>query len=102
MSGTKESHLEVLGIDMAIGPSRTVETIIQDGKVIATKVIEIDTSDRPVDIDAPQETVGYTRTCRTCGTAMKVQHWYSSDGGHEDNKYTCPNGHTEWVDGIDS
>jgi ssDNA-binding Zn-finger/Zn-ribbon topoisomerase 1 len=43
-----------------------------------------------------------TRTCRTCGAPMQAQLWESSCGGYEDSKYTCPAGHVEWVDGIDS
>jgi hypothetical protein len=42
------------------------------------------------------------RTCSTCHEPMTVQTWESNDGAFEDFKYTCPNGHVEWVDGIDS
>jgi hypothetical protein len=66
------------------------------------KETERDTSGRSGTLDEPQATVGYTRNCRTCQAVMKVQTWSSSDGGHEDTKYTCPNGHVEWVDGCDS
>jgi hypothetical protein len=42
------------------------------------------------------------RKCGTCGAAMAHQRWESSDGAYEDDKYMCPEGHVEWVDGIDS
>lgn len=42
------------------------------------------------------------RVCSTCYEPMTVQTWESSDGAFEDFKYTCANGHVEWVDGIDS
>lgn len=42
------------------------------------------------------------RKCGTCGEEMLHQTWESSDGAYEDSKYTCPRGHVEWVDGIDS
>jgi len=64
--------------------------------------VEVDTSGRPGTLDELKETEGYTRNCRSCGAAMKVQTWSSSDGAHEDSKYVCPKGHVEWVDGCDS
>lgn len=91
-----------IGVDPAAGPDWTVEATIQDGKVVATKEIEHDTSGRSGTLDAPQVTEGYVRLCRTCKEPMLVQTWSSSDGGHEDTKYSCPNGHIEWVDGCDS
>jgi hypothetical protein len=41
------------------------------------------------------------RKCH-CGQLMTLQIWESSDGAYEDCKYTCPQGHVQWVDGIDS
>lgn len=43
-----------------------------------------------------------TRKCGICRQPMTVQLWKSHDGAYEDDKYTCPAGHVEWVDGIDS
>ena len=37
-----------------------------------------------------------------CNAAMTCETWESSCGGYEDYKYTCSNGHVEWVNGIDS
>lgn len=42
------------------------------------------------------------RKCSTCHEPMTVQRWEASDGGCVDYKYSCPKGHVEWVDGIDS
>jgi len=43
-----------------------------------------------------------TRKCHQCDAVMTCKIWESNDGGYEDTKYTCPKGHIEWVDGIDS
>ena len=43
-----------------------------------------------------------TRRCASCGETMTCEAWRSHDGGFEDYRYTCPRGHTLWVDGIDS
>jgi hypothetical protein len=51
------------------------------------------------DLSAPEPS---KRLCGRCGKPMQHQLWSSKDGGYEDDKYTCPAGHVEWVDGIDS
>lgn len=78
-----------------------VQQIILD-EAASFREVEVDTSGRPGTLDAPKPTEGYTRTCRTCGKAMRHQTWSSGDGAHKDDKYTCSDGHVEWVDGIDS
>ena len=45
------------------------------------------------------------RKCPKCDSPMILKIWESSDGGYEDEKYTCSNQkcrHVYWVDGIDS
>ncbi len=44
------------------------------------------------------------RKCRKCdGKNVTSQEWESSDGAHEDYKYTCGDcGYVWWIDGIDS
>lgn len=37
-----------------------------------------------------------------CGAKVRYRCWESSDGAYEDYQYRCENGHTWWVDGIDS
>jgi len=39
---------------------------------------------------------------RPCGAPVEYRVWESSDGAYEDEQYRCANGHTWWVDGIDS
>lgn len=51
------------------------------------------------DLDGPESS---DRLCRTCAAPMACQTWDSSCGGYTDYKYTCPNGHVEWVDGPDA
>lgn len=41
------------------------------------------------------------RNCSKCGSPMTGRMWESSDGAYEDVKWTCPNGHIQWVDGDD-
>lgn len=38
----------------------------------------------------------------SCGAAVQWRTWESHDGAYEDYQYRCANGHTWWVDGIDS
>jgi hypothetical protein len=42
------------------------------------------------------------RKCGRCKEPMQHQLWTSRDEGYEDSKFTCPAGHVEWVDGLDS
>lgn len=39
---------------------------------------------------------------KPCGAKVEVRCWESSDGAYEDYQYRCANGHTWWIDGIDS
>lgn len=114
----EDGKLEVLSVKEIESPPPTDEwfTKMPSGKLVrgipvqqvildeaqTFKEIERDNSGRPGTLDAPKPTEGYARTCRTCGKTMLHQAWSSSDGAHEDSKYTCPDGHVEWVDGIDS
>lgn len=37
-----------------------------------------------------------------CRQPVEERKWESKDGGFEDYQYRCANGHTWWIDGIDS
>jgi len=39
---------------------------------------------------------------RLCGAVVQYRVWESNDGGYEDYQFRCANGHTWWIDGIDS
>jgi hypothetical protein len=39
---------------------------------------------------------------KLCGAKVQVRSWESSDGAYTDYQYRCANGHTWWIDGIDS
>lgn len=42
------------------------------------------------------------RVFMKCGAKVQYRSWESSDGAYEDYQYRCDNGHTWWIDGIDS
>jgi hypothetical protein len=37
-----------------------------------------------------------------CGKPVLERLWESNDGAFEDHQYRCEDGHTWWIDGIDS
>lgn len=39
---------------------------------------------------------------KLCGAPVKIREWDSHDGAYTDYQYRCANGHTWWIDGIDS
>lgn len=39
---------------------------------------------------------------RECGAIVRVREWESHDGAYTDYQYRCANGHSWWIDGIDS